>query len=676
MAILGYGLWQRRYGGDPDVINQTIEINNNEVPIAGVMPEGFQLLLGPGTSLSPNVGLWLPLVLDRQEGCFWAYRTIARLAPDPTFEQAGAEVAAIGTQLVEENPDAYEGSDIKFYLHPLHSDLVQNVRPAILALLGAVSLVLLIACTNAASLLLARTKTREKEIAVRAALGAGRGRLMSQVLTESVVLAFLAGVVGLALGALGLDLFLSMQPGNLPRVDDIGLDRTVLAFTFGASFVAALLFGVIPAWQASRPQLHDVLKAGRRMGGSGIRSRTRAAFVVAQVAFSVMLLIGAGLLIRTFGSLSQVDLGFDPESVITMQAPLDGSRYDADERWALYRQLRERVEAIPGVSAAGAISILPLSNQNMMASFGVEDSLAADSNWNGTSADDRFVTPGEFEAMGTGILAGRGFDDRDNEGIRPVGIVDETLARAVWPDESAIGKRLEIGLGSHLNRDDSDGEDVLGNNAVEIIGIVQHTRGIDVRREVRPQIYLPYRLGPSTNNILAVRAAGDPGPIVAQIRREVEALGTGRPVHTVRTMDAYVADAMGETRFTLILMGALASIALLLSTVGIYSVISFLVRAQAHETGIRMALGAHPSDIVRMTVRKGLVLAAIGLPIGLVGAAFLTRFIQGLLYGVSTTDPVTYVGIPLLLVLVAILASYVPARRASRVDPLVALRSE
>jgi predicted permease len=341
----------------------------------------------------------------------------------------------------------------------------------------------------------------------------------------------------------------------------------------------------------------------------------------------------------------------------------------------LYRQLREQVEAMPGVSAAGAISILPLSNQNMMASFGAPGSLDADSNWNGSSADYRFVTPGYFEAMGTGILAGRSFEDHDNEGIRPVAIVDETLARAVWPDESPIGKRLDIGLGSQLNRDDTDGEDVLGNNSVEVIGVVQHTRGVDVRREVRPQIYLPYRLGPSSNNILAVRVTGDPGPIVAQIRREVEELGAGRPVHTVRTMDAYVADAMGETRFTLILMGGLASIALLLSTVGIYSVIAFLVRAQAHETGIRMALGAHPSDIVRMTVRKGLALAAIGLPIGLVGAAFLTRFIQGLLYGVSTTDPVTYFGIPVVLVLATLAASYIPARRASRVDPLIALRN-
>jgi predicted permease len=312
----------------------------------------------------------------------------------------------------------------------------------------------------------------------------------------------------------------------------------------------------------------------------------------------------------------------------------------------------------------------------MMASFGVQGSLAADSNWNGTNADYRFVTPGYFEAMRTGIVAGRGFEDRDNEGIRAVGIVDETLARAVWPDDSPIGKRLEIGLGTQLNRDDQDGEDVLGNNAVEIIGVVQHARGIDVRREVRPQIYLPYRLGPSPNNVLAIRAAGDPAAVVELVRREVEELGTGRPIHSVRMMDAYVADAMGETRFTLVLMGSLAAIALLLSTVGVYSVIAYLVRNQTHETGIRMALGAHPADIVRLTVRQGFLLAAIGVPIGLAGAALLTRFIAGLLYGVTPTDPLTYAGIPLLLVLVALAASYVPARRASRVDPLVALRSD
>ena len=314
-AIISHGLWQSRYGGDPNVLEQSIEINNAQVPIVGVLPEGFQLLLGPGTSLSPDVEVWRPLTLPPGDRGFWAYRTIARLEEGVTFEQAQAEVAAIGSTLVEEYPAAYEGADIKFYVHPLHTDLVQNVRPAILALLGAVLLVLIIACTNAASLLLARTKTREKEIALRAALGAGRIRLMRQVFTESLVLAGLAGCVGLLLGSVGLDLLLALQPGNLPRAEGIGLDPTVLAFTFGASFLAAVMFGMIPAWQASRPQLHDVLKEGRR-GGGGLRGRTRSALVVAQVAFSVMLLIGAGLLIRSFVSLSDVNLGFSPTQVV------------------------------------------------------------------------------------------------------------------------------------------------------------------------------------------------------------------------------------------------------------------------------------------------------------------------------------------------------------------------
>jgi len=676
VAILSYGLWQRRYGGDPGVINHTIEINNNAVPIAGVMPEGFQLLLGPGTSLSPDVEVWQPLVLDPDDRGFWAYRTIARLAGGGSFEAAQAEIEAIGATLVEENAQAYEGANIRFYVHPLHADLVQNVRPAILALLGAVLLVLLIACTNAANLLLARTKTREKEIAMRAALGAGRARIMRQVLTESVVLALLAGGVGLLLGTFGLDVLLALQPGNLPRSGDIGLDPTVLGFALAASFLAALLFGVIPAWQASRPHLHDVLKEGRRSGG-GLRARTRAALVVAQVAFSVMLLIGAGLLIRSFASLTGVNLGFEPEQVLTMQAPIDSNVYgEPEERWSVYRQLQERIEALPGVHAAGAISILPLSNQNMMAAYSTDMSLDTDVNWNETSADYRFVTPGYFEAMGVPLLAGRDFEDRDNEAITPVAIIDETLAREGWPDGNAVGQRLQINLGSQLNRDDEDGNDVLGNNAPEIIGVVAHSRGIDVRRQVRPQIYLPYRLGPGPNNILTVRASGDMAGLVDLIRREAEQLGTGRPIHTVRAMNEYVGAAMGDTRFTLILMAALASIALLLSTIGIYSLIAFTVRTQAHDNGIRIALGARPGEIVRKTVGQGLLLAGIALPVGLLGAAFLTRFIEGLLYGVNPIDLVTYAGIPLLLVLVALAASFIPARRASRVDPLVALRSE
>jgi len=408
-----------------------------------------------------------------------------------------------------------------------------------------------------------------------------------------------------------------------------------------------------------------------------LRARTRSGLVVAQVAFSVMLLIGAGLLIRSFASLGRVDLGFDPTRVVTMQTPIDFDSFEEPEaRWSVYRRLRESIEALPGVRAAGAISILPLSNQNMMAAYSTDMTLDSGVNWNDTSADYRFVTPGYFEAMGTRLIAGRSFEDRDNDEILPRAIIDETLARQGWPEGNAVGQRMQINMGSQLQADDQDGEDVLGNNAVEIIGVVAHSRGIDVRREVRPQVYLPYRLNPSINNIMTVRAKGDMAGLVSMIRREAEELGTGRPIHTVRMMDEYVSDAMGGTRFTLILMGVLAAIALLLSTIGIYSLIAFTVRAQTHETGIRIALGAHPADIVRRTVCQGMLLAGIGVSVGLIGAVFLTRFIEGLLYGVGTTDLVTYAGIPVLLLVAALAASYIPARRASRVDALVALRSE
>ena len=312
----------------------------------------------------------------------------------------------------------------------------------------------------------------------------------------------------------------------------------------------------------------------------------------------------------------------------------------------------------------------------MMAAYSTDLTLASTNNWNNTSADYRFVTPGYFEAMGVTLLAGRGFEGRDNEAIVPVAVIDETLARDGWPEGNPVGQRMQIGLGTDLLDDNDDSGDVLGNDVVEIIGVVAHSRGIDVRNEVRPQVYLPYRLGPGASNVLTVRAAGNVDGIVDMVRREAEELGTGRPVHTVRMMDEYVGAAMGGTRFTLILMGALAAIALLLSTIGIYSLIAFTVRSQMHENGIRIALGAKPNDIVWKTVRQGVLLAAIGLPMGLAGAFYLTRFIDTLLFGVGATDLVTYVGIPLLLMAVALAASYIPARRASRVDPLVALRSE
>jgi len=662
VAIISHGLWQRRYGGDRGVVGQDLEMNGNVVPIVGVMPEGFQLLLGPGTSLSPDIDLWLPLGLDPDFRDFWAFRSIARVREGTTIPQAEAEIQAIGARLVEEYPDEYANSDIRFYLHPLHNDLVESARPAILTLLGAVMLVLLIACTNAAGLLVARMKSREKELAVRTALGAGRGRIVREVLLESLVMALTAGILGLGLGWLGLRTLLAFQPGNLPRVDDIVLDRQVLVFTMAAATFAAFLFGMIPAWQASRPDVQAALKEGGR-GGGGVRARTRNALVVAQVAFSVMLLIGAGLLIRTFNELRQVDLGFDPAQVVTMRAPMNGGDLEPEERWAIYNRLLENVRALPGVSEVGGTSIIPLSNQGMMGSFSADGSL--DSNWNGSSADYRWVFPGYFESMGMKLVAGRFLDERDNDELVGRVVVDETLALEAWPDGDAVGQHFTIGMGSALD-----------TTLVQVVGVVSHSRILDVRREVRPQVYMPYRTRPGGNMWLTVRAERDIGALVPAIRKEAAVVGTGRPVHTVRPMEAYVSDAMAGTRFTLLLMGTLACIALLLSGVGIYSVIAFLARQRTHDTGIRLALGAQREDIVRMSVREGLALAGLGVPLGLAGAVALSRFLESQLFGVNAMDPLTYLGIPLLLGALAVLASYAPARQSSLIDPATALRDD
>jgi predicted permease len=663
-VILSHGLWQRRYGGDAGIVGDTIEINGNAVQVVGVMPERFRLLLGPGTSLSPDVELWFPLVLRDNRG-FWAYRAIGRIAPDVTVAHAEAEIQTVGARIVEQYPDIYANAGIRFYLHPLHGDLVQNVRVPIYALLGAVVLVLLIACTNAASLLIARNKAREKEFAVRYSLGARRGEIVNQVMTESVILALLAGGLGLVLGAVGLKAILAFQPGNLPRMDEIGLDPAVLGFTIAVSFLASLAFGIIPAIQASRPEAREALRD--RTSSSGVlRSGPRRILVVSEVAFSLMLLIGAGLLIRTFNSLRKVDLGFQPESVITFQAPLEFQRFSsAEERWEVYRQARERIIALPGVRSAGGISLLPLGNQNMMASYSYGD--IPNTDWNGLSADYRFVTPGYFETMGISLQAGRAFDDYDNNEIRAVAIIDETLAREAWPDEDPVGQMLRIGLGTELEGDSSE---------VEIVGVAKHSRIIDVRRVVRPQIFLPYRLGPAPDLNMAVHADVDPVGLMPAIRNVLEELGTGRPIHSILGMEENVGAAMGGARFTLILMAILAAIALMLSTIGLYSVIAFIVRQRTHELGIRMALGARRSHVVLSNLREGLMLVLIGIPIGLVGAFFTTRFMGSILYGVRATDLITFGGVALLFVVVALLASYLPAWQASRVDPAVALRQD
>jgi len=661
IAIIGYGVWQRRFAGDPQVIGKTIEIENYPVKIVGVMPESFQLLLGPGTSLSPDVEVWVPLILQPSRD-FWAYRTIGRISKEYTLEQAQAEIETIGAGLIEQYPEIYENAGVHYYLHSLHGDLVQNVRTPIYILLGAVMLVLLIACTNTASLLLARNKVREKEFAVRTSLGAGRLQVLQQVISESLILAIIAGLAGLLLGSIGLKVLLALQPGNLPRVSEISLDPTVLLFTFGISVIATIIFSTIPALQASQVNPQESL---RERGGSAgaVRIGARRILVITEVAFSLVLLIGAGLLIRSFNNLRQVDIGFRPESVATFEVPLEMQTFDTPEnRWETFRLAQEKISALPGVISTGAISILPLANQNLMAGYSHGDAMAADF-WTGVSADYRLVTPGYFETMEIQVLAGRSFEDRDNDQVQAVAVIDETLAREIWPDGNPIGDRLTIGLGT-----------VLENAEVEVIGVVRHSRIIDVRREVRPQIYLPYRLGPGPAMVFTVRTTGKSMQIIPAVQTVLEEIGTRRPIRSVKPMILNVEAATGSTRFTLVLMSILAGIAIILSVVGVYSVIAYLVRQRIHELGIRMALGASRADIIRINIREGLILVCAGILIGLVGAALTSRFLQGILYGVGSTDLITFTVVPVVLLTATLLASYIPSRQASRSDPMVALR--
>ena len=626
--------------------------------MVGVLPASFRLWMGARTNVPPRIEAWVPQNYWINRNLRWL-RVIARLKPGVSFEQAQAEMDAIASRLHSEYQE-YANTGIRFHVVPLHGDLVREVRPTMLALLGAVGFVLLIACANVANLLLSRATQREKEIAIRAALGATRARIVRQILTENILLALVGGAGGLLLAQWGVDLLLFLKPANLPRLEDIGMDGTVLAFALGASLLTGVFFGMLPALQVSHPNLNEALKEGGRTDESGSRSRLCGLLVVFEVALSLVLLIGAGLMIRTFFHLLRVDAGFRSNQVLTAKVPVSRQKFSSPaSRWNFYRQLKEGVDALPGVRSSSAISLLPLGGGFFTSPYAYDP--ATEETWGRLSADYLSVVPDYFQTLGTRILVGRDFSELDSESERLLVIVDETLARQAWPDQNPVGKLLKIDLSAGAGQGDPQW--------AEVIGVVQHTRRYQLHRDGRPQVYLPFWSRPAFTMSLVVRSTTDPSALVPAVRSEVRSLGSGRPVHTIRTMDEYVYDAMADSRFALVLMGIFSSIALVLSVVGIYGVISYSVSQRTHEIGIRMALGAQPRDIFKLVVGQGMVLTLIGVGVGLAASFALTRFLESLLFGVSATDPATFAG-------VALLACYLPARRATKVDPLVALRYE
>jgi len=676
VAVMGYEMWQRRYGGDANILGRTIRLNDNPVTVVGVMPPDFRL--PEDLSVPQFAQLWQAARIDTANPNWGSYylRPIARLKPGVRPERAFAEVSAVFAQLRQ---DHQQGAitDPRYYIRvlPLHDDLVGEVKKALWVLVGAVGLVLLIACANVSSLLLARAAGRRKEIAVRAALGAGRGRLIRQLLTESVLIALSGGAVGVTLAAWAVRLIAKTDLISVPRLSQISLNITSLLFTLGISLVAAMLFGLAPAAQVSRLDLNRALREeGRGLTGSAGGARIQRALVVSEVALAVMLVIAAGLLLRSFDRLLRIDPGFTAKNLLTVDIDLPASRYQDNPRViAFYDRLLERVRALPGVVSAAATSGLPLTGRYGDTSFqiegrpdnnGVQDqSIPPDRNAYGHYYFWQ-VTPDYFKTMGIQLRQGRALQLSDDANAPPIVVINETMARSFWPNESPLGKRIRLLAPSQKGP------------LTEIVGVVRDVSLHQLNEETQPEAYYSQAQDPARTMSLVVRTAADPLALAAAVRREAQALDNAAPLFGVSTVEQTLGQTVAQPRFNLILLGLFAAVALLLASVGIYGVLANAVRQRTHEMGVRMALGASPGAVFRLVIRQGMGLAGVGIGIGLSGASALTRYLESLLYEVKPTDHPTFGGVALLLLGVSLLACWLPARRATKVDPMVALRTE
>jgi len=659
VAVVSHGFWQRRFGGDPDLIGKTITLDTQPITVIGIMPADFRVL--------DDVEVFLPLsfnmLVTRGRGVR-AFSVIARLAPGVGIEQARGEMANLAASLEKQYPDSNAG--FRAEVAPLHEHITGKIRSTLLLLLSAVSFVLLIACANVASLTLARATSRSGELAIRSAMGAGRWRIVRQLLVESMVLSMTGGAAGFLLAVWGLEFLLSLSPPNIPRLNEISIDPVVLVFTLGVSILTSIGFGLVPALKLSRVDLSSALKEGGRgaMVGAGTR-RYRSALVVAEMALAIVLLIGSGLLIRSFQRLLDVKPGFATENLITFSLALQGTTYsDARRRAEFYQRLEERLSGLPGVSSIGATTRLPMLNptNNITTTLFIEGR-----DWMATEqpeVDFRRSTPGYFPTMSIPLIKGRQMDDRDVPIATRGALINQALANRFWPDEDPIGKRIKIGS----NTPD--------NPWVTIVGVVGDVRHLGLDVEPRPEVYFPYMTSPATGPIIAVRTSLPADTLIAALRGQVHELDPSVPVSQFSTIPQLITRSVAPRRFNMFLFGVFAAVALLLAVTGIYSVMSYAVTQRTHEMGVRMALGAQRGDVQRMVVGQGMKLALAGISVGLIAAFALTRLMSGLLFGVSPTDVPTFVMVPVLLALVATAACYVPALRATRVDPMIALRYE
>jgi putative ABC transport system permease protein len=666
-VVLGHGLWLRRFGGQRDIIGQTIQINGRARTVVGVMPPSFKLPLDFSDDRPSEI--WIPydMTPDRDSWGDHSLIGVARLGGGITPGIATATMRSLEERWVREghwqNRDLSQRRAV-----PMKELVIGDVRSALWVLLGAVGVILLIACANVANLVLARSDDRHREIAVRTALGASRGRIVSQLLTESVLLSFVGGVLGVALAYGGMRALVALDPPGIPRVEDISLDGGVLAFTVALTILTGLTFGLAPALELSRPDVSRGLKEGGRTGTVGrARQRFRDSLAIAQMGFSVVLLIAAMLLVRSFMELRRIDLGFRVERALTVRTALPQSTYpDNASVIAFYHTLRQRLGELPGVRVVGATRILPLTGTIGDWSITLEGrARVPGENPNG---DWQVVTPGYFESMGVKLVRGRVITDADNENAPIVAVINETMAHRYWPNDDAIGKRFHIGT----------------NNQpwITVVGIVGAVRHNAITETGRAEMYVPHAqwgaAGASSPRgmTFVIRTSGDPLAAIGYVRQTVRTLDPNLPLADVKTLDTVASDALSQPRFTTLLLALFAGLALALATIGIYGVISLLVTRRRQEIGIRIALGARPGSILGMVVRRGMALAGIGVALGLLAAVLLTRLLTSLLYGITRFDLPTFALVPATLAAVALVACLIPAARAASVDPMVALREE
>jgi len=659
VAIITYSLWQRRFGGDPNILNKTLKLNSITRTVIGVMPERF--------NFPKDADIYAPLAITSElarSRSSHSYYVIGRLKRGVALSAAQAEIDTITGRLEKEYPKSNTGWGAAVY--PLVKDTVRMYDTALWVMLGAVGFVLLIACANVANLMLARATGRQKEIALRSALGASRWRIIRQLLTESTILALVGGALGVLVAFWGIDAFKAANPGDAARFApgwyQIGINFTVLAFTFGLSLMSGVIFGLAPAWQVSKPNLNNALKEGGRQTSSGSH-RLRSSLVILEVAVSLVLLVGAGLAVRSFLALLKTSAGFDPDNILTMSLVLPSAKYkEESQRSAFYRDLVQRVKDLPGVQSAAAVNFLPLGGSNSSDSYVIEG-VAEPPPGQENEGRYRVCTPDYFQTMRIPILKGRGFTDQDKAGATPVIIVNETLARKHWPNGDAIGKRLRF----EGPLDKSPWREVVG-----VVHDVKHQLTLDVT----PEYYLPMDQDPWSSMVLVAKTKGDPAAMASQIRQQVFELDKDQPVFDVLTMQQVRSLSIFLYSFSSVLLAIFGGVALLLATIGIYGVMAFAVTQRTQEIGIRMALGARGRDVLKLVVKNGMLLAVIGVGIGLAGAWALTRVMRQLLVGVQPTDFLTFSVVSACLLLAALLACYLPARRATKVDPLIALRSE